>query len=435
MYWALLMQWAARRRRSIWHAAVMRSGLLTVLVLALLIAGLAFGWRTHRLGQFALLKKQLRAKPKQDIVFRPGGQDVITLQRTQMVGTGGPEFLSTTLMPGRGMNMLQISAYLPDKGEVNLLASPPLERAAEELSGTGADAMGAKSLAIGAAIEAPWAGRIYGTRTLEGGLTTMWRGAHLNLPTGVKDSYGLDGTVAAGGLLLKEPSTTVSTNIMPDGGEARATFRPRDFGGHWLSQTEIATTVVLSGRVIEMKVVAHNTGDTAEPIGIGWHPRFAILTGHRGQMRLRLPEGLRAEVKDRRTGELSGRLLPVTGTEYDFTGREGAQLGALNLDDSFVELKRGMMADGPVAELRDPESGYGLRITATSPTIKALRVYAPLDGSYLSIEPQFNYDDPFGHEWAKGVDTGMVVLQPRESTQWRVRLEIFSLDSVQPERF
>jgi aldose 1-epimerase len=435
MYWALLKEWAAKRRRSIWHVAVMRSGLLTVLVLTFLLAGLAFGWRTHRLGQFAMLKKQLRAKPKQDVVFRPGGQEVIKLQRTQMVGGSGPEFLSATLLPGRGMNMLQISAYLPRMGEVNLLASPPLDSAAEQLSGSGADAAGTKSLAMGAAIETPWAGRIYGTRTPDGGLTAVWRGVHLNLPTGVKDSYGLDGAVAAGGLLLKEPSTSVRTSIMPDGGEARATFRPGDFDGHWLSQTEITTTVVLSGRVIETRIVAHNIGDTAEPIGIGWHPRFAIVSGHRGQMRLRLPEGLRAEVKDRRSGELSGRLLPVTGTEYDFTGREGAQLGALNLDDSFVQLKRGMMADGPVAELRDPESGYGLRITATSPTIKALRVYAPLDGSYISIEPQFNYDDPFGHEWAKAEDTGMVVLQPGQSTQWRVRLEIFSLDSAPPERF
>jgi aldose 1-epimerase len=435
MYWALLKEWAAKRRRSIWHVAVMRSGLLTVLVLTFLLAGLAFGWRTHRLGQFALLKKQLRAKPKQDVVFRPGGQDVIKLQRTQMVGGSGPEFLSATLLPGRGMNMLQISAYLPKMGEVNLLSSPPLESAADQLSGSGPDAAGTKSLAMGAAIEAPWAGRIYGTRTPDGGLTAVWRGVHLNLPTGVKDSYGLDGAAAAGGLLLKEPSTTVSSNIMPDGGEARATFQPGDFDGHWLSKTEITTSVVLSGRVIEMRIVAHNVGDTAEPIGIGWHPRFAILGGHRGQMLLRLPEGLRAEVKDRRSGELSGRLLPVTGTEYDFTGKDGAQLGALNLDDSFVQLKRGMMADGPVAELRDPESGYGLRMTATSPTIKALRVYAPLDGSYISIEPQFNYDDPFGHEWAKTEDTGMVVLQPNQSTQWRVRLEIFALGSAPPERF
>jgi len=96
-------------------------------------------------------------------------------------------------------------------------------------------------------------------------------------------------------------------------------------------------------------------------------------------------------------------------------------------------LKRGMMADGPVAELRDPENGYGLRITATSSTIKVLRVYAPLDGSFVSIQPQFNYDDPFGHEWAKTEDTGMVVLQPGQSTQWKIRLEIFPLNSTSPE--
>jgi hypothetical protein len=139
------------------------------------------------------------------------------------------------------------------------------------------------------------------------------------------------------------------------------------------------------------------------------------------------------EVKDRRTGQLSGRLLPVEGTEYDFTGREGEQLGALNLDDSFVHLKTGLMESGPVAELRDPENDYGLRVTAMTSAIKAIRVYAPLDGSFISIQPQFNYDDPFGRQWAKGEDTGMVVLEPGESTVWKIRLEIFSLSSSQAE--
>ena len=41
-----------------------------------------------------------------------------------------------------------------------------------------------------------------------------------------------------------------------------------------------------------------------------------------------------------------------------------------------------------------------------------------------------NYDDPFGHEWAKDEDTGMVVLQPGQSMQWKIRLEIFSLSST-----
>ena len=243
------------------------------------------------------------------------------------------------------MNMLQISAYLPQKGEVNLLASPSLDSAcgAVERHWTRC-ASGAKSLAMGAAIETPWAGWISGPRRTpdEKNLTTVWHGIRLNLPTEMRDSYGLDGSIVSGGLLLKQPSASVSTNIMPDGGEASATFRPGNFDGHWLSQTEITTTVELSGRAIEVKIAACITSATQlNPLESAGHLRFAILSGHRGQMMLRLPEALRAEVKDRRSGELSGRLLPVTGTEYDFTGREGAQLGALSLDDSFVQSSGG----------------------------------------------------------------------------------------------
>jgi aldose 1-epimerase len=412
----------------------MRSGLLTIIVLLLVLGGLAFGWHEHRLGQFAQLKRDLRDHPVHDATLRPGGQDFIQLQRLQLLGGSEPEFLSATLLPGRGMNLLQITAYLPQKGEVNLLASPPLEEAARLLSGKGTDATGAESLAMGAMIEMPWAGRIFGASIPNGrDLVAMWHGMHLVLPTDEKDSYENSSAMAAGGLLLKQPSDTVTTNVMPDGGEAEATFRAGDFNGHWSSKTDITTRVSLSGSAIDIKVVAHNTGDTAEPIGIGWHPRFAILNGHRGQMMLRLPQGLRMEVKDRRTGQLSGRLLPVEGTEYDFTGRTGAQLGALNLDDSFVHLKTGLMENGPAVELRDPENDYGLRITAMASTIRAIRVYAPLDGSFISIQPQFNYDDPFGREWGKNEDTGMVVLQPGQSTQWQIRLEIFSLSAGQTE--
>jgi galactose mutarotase-like enzyme len=405
--------------------------MLTFLVMVIVLAGLAFGWREHRLGQFAQLKRELSQRPVIDVAVRPGGQEVVQLQRSQIAGGNGPEFLTATLLPGRGMNVLQITAYLPGKGEVNLLASPPLENAAKILSGTGADATGAKSLAMGAAIEMPWAGRISGASTPDGeNLSTMWHGTRLVLPTDLKDSYGVAGTVAAGGLLLKQPSYSINTSVMPDGGEAQATFHAGNFDGHWPSQTEVMTTVSLSGKALTMKIVARNTGNTAEPMGIGWHPRFAVLNGHRAEMMLRLPEGLRVEVKDRRTGELSGRLVPVEKTEYDFTGRIGAQLGALNLDDSFVHLRTGLLENGPMAELRDPENDYGLRITAMTSNIKAIRVYAPLDGSYISIEPQTNYDDPFGHQWARDEDTGILVLQPGQSMQWQIRLQIFSLSST-----
>ena len=93
------------------------------------------------------------------------------------------------------------------------------------------------------------------------------------------------------------------------------------------------------------------------------------------------------------------------------------------------------MENGPMAELRDPENDYGLRITAQTSTIKAIRVYAPLDGSYISVEPRSNFDDPFGHQWAKDEDTGIVVLQPGQTMQWKIRLEIFSLSSADSGTF
>lgn len=412
----------------------MRSGLLTVLVLGVILAGLTVGWREHRLGQFALLKKGFSRPPNYVPITPPGGQDAISLERSSLVGGSGPEFISATLLPGRGLNMLQIRAYLPGKGEVDLLASPPLEEAAKRMTGTGTDGEGAQSLAMGGAIEAPWASYLTGSPAPDGGsVTTVWRGDRLTLPSAAKDSVGRDGARAAGGLMLKLPSSSVNTNVMPDGGQAQAVFEAKDFDGHWLSTTEISTSVVLSGRSIEMKITARNTGSVAEPMGIGWHPRFAVLSQHRGQTMLRLPQAERLDVKDRQTGELSGKVVPVTGTAYNFSGPAGARLGALPMDDTFVHLHPNLMDNGPVAELRDPESGYGLRITAMTPTIKAFHVFAPLDGSFVTIDPQFNWDDPFGREWARGEDTGMVVLQPGQSTQWKIRIEIFSLDPAQAE--
>src|ERR1700677_1414560 len=84
MYLALILQAFARMRRRLWHAAVMRSGMMTMIVLTLVLMVLALGWNEHRLGHFGELKRDLKKKPLQDIsTMRPGGQDVIQLQRSQ----------------------------------------------------------------------------------------------------------------------------------------------------------------------------------------------------------------------------------------------------------------------------------------------------------------------------------------------------------------
>ena len=252
------------------------------------------------------------------------------LQRAPVNGGTLPEFLSATLLPGRGMSVLQIRAYLPEKGEVDLLASPTLDEASRLFNGGDAAGKRAAGLEVGGEIEAPWAGRLGGVKTTDGAnLMAIWRGRGLMVPGNVEANTASKNETSAGsegGLLLTRHSDSVTSNVMPDGGNAQAVYEAGNFDGHWLSHTEITTSVLLSGRVFEVKIMAKNTGSEPEPVGIGWRPRFSVVSGDRQQVTLRMPRSSRMEV-DRRTGLPTGKLLPVTGTEYDFTARGGVPLG------------------------------------------------------------------------------------------------------------
>jgi aldose 1-epimerase len=422
MYASLFRRRLAELWHNAWQTMVKRTGLLITVTVAVVLLLVAVALKERGRGHLTKLKTEFGVShtvPHEAVAVRPGGQDAVVLEHAQVADADSPQFVSATLLPGRGMNLLQIKAHLPQMGTVDLLASPSLEDAAKQMTGEGDDADGSASMAMGGAIEAPWAGRIWGVAS-NGTNVTTWQGHTLDLPA--------NGRVSTGGLLLDRQADTVKTNVMPDGGQAQAIYSAGNFDGHWISHTQITTTVQLNSRALEISIAARNTGTEAEPVGIGWHPRFAILSGDRGQARLKLPDALHAETADRRDGMPTGRLLPVVGTPSDFTGHDGARLGELNLNDSFVHIKQGLLDNGAIAELRDPKSNYGLRITILSPSIKAIHVDAPANASFVSIDPRFNYDDPLGHEWAKDEDTGMVVLQPGQTVQWKIRLEIFALE-------
>ncbi len=404
----------------------MRSGMITGLILTLLVLGLAIAYRERGRGHLHRLEAKIVTEHEEAPVPRPGGQEAVVLTRTRLAGSAVPEFLSVAMLPGRGMNVLQITAYLPDRGEVNLLASPAtVEEAERQMTGQGGDRNGRASLEMGGAIEAPWAGGMWGTPAATGEhIATAWRGHAINLPA---TSGPGTAPVAEGGRALALASDSVATSGMPDGGQADVTFSANDFGVKWPSKTEMTVSVLLSSRSIDVTVVARNAGDVAEPVGIGWRPRFAILNGGRDQIRLKVPGTMRAEVRDRASGMPTGALVPLAGTPYDLTARDGVKLGTMDLNDCFVKLHHDLLDSGPVAEFSDPASHYKLRLTALSPAIQAMHVLAPAGGDYVMLDPQFNYDDPFGREWSKESDTGMVVLQPGQTTQWKVRLELVSL--------
>ncbi len=402
--------------------------LLGSIVLVLGLAGLAIGWKAHQRGRFGRLKAELRAAhtpPLPSTVPPPGGQDPVVLRRSQLAGDMGPEFLSATTLPGLGSTVLQVTAFVPGHGEVKLLASPGVEEVARALAGDGTGTRGVSELA--GAIEVPWAGTIFGAAggREDDAVTTLaeWRGRRLALPS---EAAG----IARGGLLWGRAADEIRSDVMPDGGQLQTVYRAGSFDGHWISDTEVTTTILLSSRVLEFRVMARNVGKEVEPVGIGWLPRWVVPSGDRSQATLRMPVGVRTETREGEgRGEPTGRLLPVDGTAYDFTGRMGARIPVAGVRETLVHLRPALLDLGPTVELRDPRSDFGLRVIAMTPMVRAVRVDAPARASYVEVGPQLNYDDPFGREWARDEDTGIAVLQPGQTIQWKVRVELFSISA------
>jgi galactose mutarotase-like enzyme len=344
-----------------------------------------------------------------------GGQDVLILTRKPTSNGAKPEFLSITLLPGRGMNLFQLTAHLPGKGEVKLLQSPTVAEAARLLNGSGQDASGNLNHSFGAAFLIPFSSRISGEVSPDGKtITTSWRGFPVKLPNDFLGKY------AVHGLINQAKAEDIHTIATADGQTVTGVIHAGNFGGHWLSKTDLFFTIALSSGKVDVTVTAKNFGKEIEPMAIGWHPYLAIPSGDRSQARIHIPAATVARLDDK-DGLTTGDLDPVAGTARDFHAAEGRVLDE-SLNNNFSHLTR---TNGVVnAWLTDPKSNYGIRVEGLSRHINTIHVYSPKNGSFAAIEEQFNFQDPFGKEW-KGVDTGIVPLKPGQSVTWKVRLEIF----------
>lgn len=84
-----------------------------------------------------------------------GGRKVVSLTQPQSADTSKPQILGAEILPGRGMNIYQLEAYVPGKGVVNLFESRLLSNGPDDSDGT-------MSFKIGGAILVPFANRIRG---------------------------------------------------------------------------------------------------------------------------------------------------------------------------------------------------------------------------------------------------------------------------------
>jgi galactose mutarotase-like enzyme len=353
-----------------------------------------------------------------------GGEGVVKLTRAATSNGQQPEFLSVTVLPGRGMNVFQITANLPGKGEIPVLASPNLEEAAAKLNGGPDDQNGNASFSFGGAFLVPYPNRIIGKLSPDGKtVTTEWHGKTITLPANWHNSeHPTEDKHAMHGLILASQAQDIQTLNVPDGQTLTGVIHAGDFGGHWLSQTDLSFLIALTGKAIDATVVAKNVGKEDEPMAIGWHPYFSIPSGDRKQALLHVPGTEVAVVNNYGDVFPTGKLIPAKGTKWDFTDPNGKPLDDIYLDDNWSKLQR---TDGAVdVNLTDPASNYGVRVLGLSPDIRTVQVYAPPTKSFAAIEQQFNFADPFGKEW-HGMNTGMVTLKPGQSVQWHVRLELF----------
>jgi galactose mutarotase-like enzyme len=354
------------------------------------------------------------------------GEKAVTLTRKPTPGAIKPEFTSVTLLPGRGMMLQQVTANFPGKGEVDVLASPSLEESATMLNDKDTP-NGDLGYRLGAAFLFPYPNRIRGPLSADGKtLTTQWMGKTITLPANNIGSKPDAERHAMHGLILKAKVEDLKVKQTAAGGSVTGVIHGGDFNGHWLSKSDLVLTVTLTADNVDVSIVAHNVGTEPEPVAIAWHPYFNLPSGDRKQVKLHIPGSEMAVVDNYDNVFPTGKIVPVAGTPYDFEAAGGKALGDQFLDDNFSKLEgRPGSKSGPVTvTITDPAAKYGVEIDGLTPNIKTIQVYAPPSKSFVAVEHQTNFADPFGKEWGK-MDTDMITLAPGKSTTWHVRLKVF----------
>lgn len=353
-----------------------------------------------------------------------GAHQVVSLRRPRSGDVSRPQFLGAQILPHRGMTTFQIQAFLPGKGDIDLLESPSLEAARKIMDGGPEDYIGNKSFSLGGAILLPYANRIRGQLQSDGkSIETTILGKKVRLPANWSGKKPGAEKYAMHGLILASRMDEIKEESTPDQASVTGTLHAGDFSGHWLSKTDVTIQNTLASDSFRLTVTATNVGQERLPMGVGWHPYFRLPSEQREQARLHLPSRMRALVNDYDAVLPTGALAPAAGTPYDFSAPGGNPLGRLFLDDNFVDLQKTPQGH-TLAEIRDPAARFGLRITALSPRVSAIQVYAPVEKRFIVLEPQFNWADPFGSVW-QGKNTGMVMLEPGQSVTYAVQLELF----------
>ncbi len=201
--------------------------------------------------------------------------------------------------------------------------------------------------------------------------------------------------------------------VIDQGADARSAWITGEFVGSrdapldlWPADYRIAVTYRFGGANLEMSAEISNPDQKALPVGLGYHPYFALSVFGDEKAEIRVPA--------RKTWELVSSL--PTGRQHFVDAqrdlRSGRPYEQLHLDDIFTDLDRASAEDGGALVGLVCHGQRRLEVTASS-IFREIVCFTPPHRQAFCLEPYTCTTDAVNLEQG-GVDAGWRSLNPGE---------------------
>lgn len=251
----------------------------------------------------------------------------------------------------------------------------------------------------------PFPGRIRGA-------TYTWQGK----------AYQLEGSPNHGGHAIHgfcnaRPWRVIEQSSSKVTGEFHGSIDAPQTLERWPSDYRIRATYEVDGLTLRGSYAIDNPGDQPMPFGFGTHPYFRVPLGGPSADACLVSFPISREWQLENTLPTGRKIEPSQAKAF----REGVPFGDLKIDAVFTDLT--FHGDWSAGTVFDP--GSGLRTTVSwDRSFRECVVFTPDTRQSVCIEPYSCVPDFFELE-ERGVETGMQVLRPGESTRFimEVRLD------------
>jgi aldose 1-epimerase len=194
----------------------------------------------------------------------------------------------------------------------------------------------------------------------------------------------------------------------------------------WPGPVNLSVSYVLTSAALRVEAEIANSGPTAVPAGLGYHPYFCLPTAPGAVADDLVLTSSAATLWSAEDGIPTGERVPVP-PELDF--RTPKPIDGLVLDRLFTDLSLDRARAGePVEVARLAHRSASGRISVSvSPAFRELLLFTPPHRRAVAIEPYTCASNAANLE-ARGIDSGWTILPP--GGRWRLVVEYRWISTV-----